>query len=82
MADTICSERGAARGMERDCRCLVGNFVFLFLSFFTTDFACSAVQSLLRITVSLYVNMAMRNDIIVGRYEILCEPQVSLRLRY
>jgi hypothetical protein len=35
MADTICAERAATRGMERKCRRLVGNVVFLFL--FTTD---------------------------------------------
>jgi hypothetical protein len=31
MADTICAERGAARGMERDRQHIVGNVVSSFL---------------------------------------------------
>ena len=80
MADTICFlgqhvevEGGDVKWMP------CGKFRIFIPELFTrlqltSDFSCSAVQSLSRITVSLYANMTTRNDIPIGRHEILCEP--------
>jgi hypothetical protein len=58
--------------MEREHR-FVGNLVFL--SYFQLSLSCSVVEPRSHITISLYVEMTMRKDILVGRQEIACEPQ-------
>jgi hypothetical protein len=80
MANTICVEGRTMCGMERDHRTLVGNLEFLFV--FTTEFFCSAVQPLSTITISLFAKRMMHKDPLIGRKEVVCEPQHGASFSY
>jgi hypothetical protein len=78
MADTIRAEYSPRRGMEREHQ-FVGNLVSL--SYLQLSLFCSVVEPHSRITISLFVEMTMRKDILVGRQEIVCEPQHGSSLK-